>query len=109
MLKNRYLKNRYLKNRYLKNVTTLKLIADNCTGCGICTDVCPHQILSVREDRCEVSDRDLCMECGACMINCPFNAIWVKKGVGCFDAIVNGIIRGAEPSCDCSGDSGGCC
>lgn len=96
-------------NKYLKNVSTLSIDIDKCTGCGICENVCPHQILSVNEKKCRVSDMDLCMECGACMTNCPNESINVKKGVGCFSAIVNGIITGKDPSCDCSGSSGGCC
>ena len=33
--------------------------------------------------------------------------ISVKPGVGCAAAIINGILTGSEPSCDCSG--GECC
>ncbi len=97
------------KHKYLKNVTTLKINLNKCTGCAICTSVCPHQILSIVQKKCEVSDQDMCMECGACMTNCPLNAIEVKKGVGCFTAIVNGVLTGKEPSCDCSGGSESCC
>lgn len=95
--------------KYVKNVATLTIDAEKCAGCGICVNVCPHQILSVKQNKCDVADKDLCMECGACMLNCPFNAIYVEKGVGCFTAIVNGVLTGKEPSCDCSGENGSCC
>ena len=38
------------------------------------------------------------------MTNCPFGVITVKKGkgVGCFQAIVNGIMNGTELLCDYS-------
>ena len=36
-------------------------------------------------------------------------AITVRSGVGCAAGILNGILRGTEPTCDCSKDSGSCC
>jgi len=56
-------------------------------------------------------DRDRCMECGACVGNCAFGALKVDKGVGCAAAVINSMIRGGEPSCDCSGPNktGDCC
>ncbi len=95
--------------RYLKNSSTLTIEESKCVGCGRCTVVCPHQILEVQDKKIAVTDKDLCMECGACMTNCPFDAISVEKGVGCFSALVMGLITGKEPSCDCSGGKGGCC
>ncbi|HLZ20448.1 MAG TPA: 4Fe-4S binding protein, partial [Smithellaceae bacterium] len=32
---------------YLKNVTTLQLDGQKCTGCGMCLDVCPHNVLGM--------------------------------------------------------------
>ncbi len=32
---------------YLKNVVTLKLNEDKCTGCGMCLDVCPHEVFKM--------------------------------------------------------------
>jgi hypothetical protein len=36
------------------------------------------------------------------------DAIYVKKGVGCAQAVRNGFLKGTEPDCDCGGDST-CC
>jgi hypothetical protein len=47
------------------------------------------------------------MECGACAMNCQTGAVTVKSGVGCAAGIINGLLRGTEPTCDCG--SGGCC
>ncbi|MBI2934169.1 MAG: 4Fe-4S binding protein [Chloroflexi bacterium] len=60
---------------YLKDVATLKLVAENCTGCGFCVDVCPHQILTMSGGKVSIADLDLCIECGACVLNCPFDAL----------------------------------
>ncbi len=32
---------------YLKNVVTLKLDENKCTGCGMCLEVCPHQVFKM--------------------------------------------------------------
>jgi hypothetical protein len=42
-------------------------------------------------------------------VNCPEDAISVDAGVGCATGIINGIIRGTEPTCDCSPDSSSPC
>lgn len=99
-----------MRNRYLKNVATIAILAEKCTGCGACLEVCPHGVLEIADAKAVIVDKDACMECGACAMNCPFDAVAVKSGVGCTAAILTGWIRGTEPDCDCSGaDSGGCC
>ena len=96
--------------KYLANVTTLDYIADKCVGCGRCVEVCPRGVFAMRDKRAAVLDRDLCMECGACALNCESGAITVSSGVGCASAIINSLINGGPPTCDCSGGSaGGCC
>ena len=91
--------------KYLLGVSTLELFSNKCTGCGTCVDVCPHGVLAMKEKRAIIVDRNNCMECGACMTNCASYALRVNKGVGCAAAIINSIISGGEPSCDCSGDT----
>lgn len=96
--------------RYLKNTSTLKLSSEKCTGCGFCTDVCPHRVIEMRDKKAYIQDINACMECGACEINCAYGAISVDSGVGCASAIITGMLNNTEPTCDCSGDStGGCC
>ena len=95
--------------KYLANVTTLQFFSDKCTGCGRCVEVCPHGVFAMQGKRAVLTDRDRCMECGACAKNCEFNAITVNTGVGCAAAIINSLIYGGEPSCDCSGTGNSCC
>jgi len=92
---------------YLKNVNTLQLDSEKCNGCAICTIVCPHAVLIIKEKRAFIEKKDSCMECGACAMNCPAGAVTVKSGVGCAAGVINGLLRGIEPYCDCSNSS--CC
>ena len=91
---------------YLRDVVTLALDPEKCTGCMLCTIVCPHDVFAVRDRKALIINRDLCMECGACEKNCAEGAISVRSGVGCAAGIINGLIRGTEPVCDCG--EGGC-
>ncbi|MCL2774305.1 MAG: 4Fe-4S binding protein [Oscillospiraceae bacterium] len=100
-----------MKLKYLKNVTTLDLNAEKCVGCGRCTEVCPHGVFDIIDNKTQIIDKDSCMECGACALNCPEEAIEVNAGVGCAAAIIKSWFTGGEPSCDCgnSSDGGKCC
>jgi NAD-dependent dihydropyrimidine dehydrogenase PreA subunit len=90
--------------RYLQDVVTLRLDPEACVGCGVCTLVCPHQVLQIIDKKAKLEDIDGCMECGACANNCPVQAITVQPGVGCAAYIIQTWIKGKEaascgPSC----------
>lgn len=102
---------------YLKNVVTLKLNEDKCTGCGMCLDVCPHEVFKMNGKHVMIQNRDACMECGACSKNCPAEAIYVESGVGCAAAVINSMLGRNNSECCCGPDvgsaakdkGGGCC
>ena len=75
--------------RYLTDVATLALDRTLCIGCRRCVEVCPHQVLTMREKLAAIVDRDACMECGACARNCPTRAVTVDAGVGCASGLIN--------------------
>ena len=87
--------------RYLKNVSTLTLDQNKCNGCRMCEIVCPHQVFAFQNKKAMINDLDACMECGACQQNCPEGAIFVRSGVGCAAAILSGVLKGSEPTCEC--------
>ena len=95
--------------KYLANVTTLNYAFEKCAGCGRCVEVCPRGVFEMQDKRAALIDKDLCMECGACAKNCEFGAINVNSGVGCAAAIINSMITGGQPSCDCSDGASSCC
>jgi ferredoxin len=86
---------------YLKNVTTLRLDPENCIGCGIFAEVCPHEVLTFSEGKIRIANRDACMECGACSRNCPVQAVRVKSGVGCAAAVINAALGRKNTGCCC--------
>ncbi len=52
-------------------------ILESCTGCGICVDTCPGDILAMDEDEgvAYVAYPDECWYCGVCRIECPVEAV----------------------------------
>lgn len=68
--------------RYLDDVSTLVLDQEKCIGCTLCTQVCPHAVFEMQDNKAQIVDFNACMECGACVNNCPSQAIRVSPGVG---------------------------
>jgi ferredoxin len=93
---------------YLRDVSTLRLDGEACTGCGVCTDVCPRSALEMREDRVFIVSLDSCIECGACALNCAFDALSVKTGTGCASGILNGMLGRKSACCVVDEDEAVC-
>ena len=47
---------------------------DQCTGCGVCVDVCEYNALAVAGGK-TLFFKELCHACGSCVLNCPEGAI----------------------------------
>ncbi len=88
--------------KYLMNGRSLVIDEAKCFGCGMCLEVCPHNVFLMEDGKAFINNRDFCMECGACKMNCPVGAINVNVGVGCAAAIINGILHRTVPDCGCS-------
>jgi Pyruvate/2-oxoacid:ferredoxin oxidoreductase delta subunit len=56
------------------------LIEQNCPGCGICADVCPHDAIAMtRETAYPEPVPSACVGCMICVAQCPFDAIEVNE------------------------------
>ncbi|MCP4746907.1 MAG: DUF362 domain-containing protein [Desulfobacteraceae bacterium] len=51
--------------------------AENCIGCGECTEHCSVHALSLK-DELAVIDEDRCIGCGECILICPNKAVQIK-------------------------------
>ncbi len=57
-----------------------KLIEQECTGCGICADVCKYEAIRMtRQMPYPEPVPPHCVGCMACVEQCPFSAIEVKQ------------------------------
>ncbi|OGP49146.1 MAG: hypothetical protein A2Y79_11115 [Deltaproteobacteria bacterium RBG_13_43_22] len=55
---------------------------DLCSLCGICTEMCPMEVIKSKEEAGQTLmaiDLDYCIGCGVCAANCPLDAITLKK------------------------------
>ena len=52
----------------------IKVIAEECTGCESCVDICPVEAIEMDDD-VAVIDQEECTECGTCIDECPVEAI----------------------------------
>ncbi len=80
-------------------VNTLQYRSELCTGCGICSIVCPHAVFAPQsDDVARLVRPEACMECGACQLNCPAGALAVDSGVGCAAAMIGAALLGRKES-----------
>ena len=57
----------------------IKILIENCLGCGICSDVCTTMAL-IQEKEIPIPEyyAHLCTNCLECYEQCPFGAIALK-------------------------------
>jgi ferredoxin len=55
-----------------------RLILRDCTGCGICADVCPYGAIAMPRETAYPEPVDgRCVGCMECVEQCPFEAVEV--------------------------------
>ncbi len=50
-------------------------ILPNCIGCGKCAEICPQQVIAIRDRRAAIAYDDGCIKCYCCHEICPVQAI----------------------------------
>jgi 2-oxoglutarate ferredoxin oxidoreductase subunit delta len=68
---------------------SVRIVSENCKGCGYCVVVCPKNVLEIDDDSnkmgyryAKVARPDECIACKLCAIMCPDSAIEVFKEEG---------------------------
>jgi ferredoxin len=57
-----------------------RLIERDCTGCGICADVCPHGAIRMTPEMAYPEPIEpRCVGCMECVEQCPFDAVRVEE------------------------------
>ncbi len=57
---------------------TWALFESQCTGCGICVDLCPHEAIKMPGEEAYPFGVDgACTGCMVCVEECPFDSIVV--------------------------------
>ncbi len=59
-------------------MSLIRIIKDNCNGCGLCIKACPVDAIKVVNKKA-VIDLDKCTLCKVCLDSCKFNAIAIKE------------------------------
>lgn len=52
---------------------------DECSGCGICVDECPNNVLELNDDIASVANEDDCDGCATCVEECPMECIEIEE------------------------------
>jgi electron transfer flavoprotein alpha subunit/NAD-dependent dihydropyrimidine dehydrogenase PreA subunit len=55
----------------------IKVIADNCTACGLCEESCAYDAIHVVDATAQIDEK--CTLCGACVDACDFEAIEIQR------------------------------
>ena len=57
-----------------------KIDHELCTGCGICVNSCPMDVIRMNEegDKAIIKYQEDCMLCEFCVLDCPVEAIYVS-------------------------------
>lgn len=61
-----------------KALITYSIDPDKCTGCTLCSKVCPVEAITGEKKKVHTIDNSKCTRCGACKESCKFEAINVK-------------------------------
>ncbi len=56
----------------------MEIVAERCTGCGICTMVCPVDAIEGEKKEVHTVSEERCVGCLLCIDRCPKEAIRLK-------------------------------
>jgi dihydroorotate dehydrogenase (fumarate) len=65
-----------------EKIYTIIVDKEKCTGCKICTRVCPYGAISLDSMVKAYVDIEECDNCGLCVSLCPFNALELRRDIG---------------------------
>ena len=57
----------------------LTIDKEKCNGCGECVDICPTEVLEMKDEKSEVANIDERLGCESCVETCPESAITLTE------------------------------
>jgi len=60
-----------------RDLIEYQILADKCTGCGLCRRRCPVEAISGERKEVHTIDPGVCIRCGVCLDVCNFDAVSV--------------------------------
>lgn len=51
-----------------------EILAEKCTGCGVCENFCPGKCITINDNDIAVIEEFYCENCGICAEVCPEDA-----------------------------------
>ncbi len=75
-----HIKEKKCRARKCKALIRFSVNAEKCTGCTLCSKVCPTKAAHGERKKAHVIDQETCVRCGLCAEACKFKAIEIGTG-----------------------------
>jgi NADH-quinone oxidoreductase subunit F len=75
-----HIRNKRCQALKCKALIRFRVLPDACTGCTLCTRVCPTKAVTGERKKPHVINQETCVRCGLCKEACRFNAIEITTG-----------------------------
>jgi len=69
---------RNILSKGVNSVSKPIIDTEECTGCGICIDSCPNEVLRLDDDLAKIANGANCDGCGTCAEECPMGCLEVE-------------------------------
>ena len=71
----------YKSGTHAEHSFAVHLDRELCTGCQICLQICPRNVLDIQTDvhKAVLMRPKDCVRCGACIVQCPVDALWFQN------------------------------
>ncbi|MDY6861673.1 MAG: 4Fe-4S binding protein [Thermodesulfobacteriota bacterium] len=53
----------------------IEIDLEKCIGEGYCVQICPNEVLELKDEKSHVVNMDACTECRACEVACDYEAL----------------------------------
>lgn len=69
--------NKKCNAKICKPLLTYTIIDEKCTGCTVCSKICPSKCITGNKKETHFIEQSLCIKCGMCYTKCKFEAILI--------------------------------